>query len=152
MALAPPKGRRRDLNDWLKDHREEHKWEHPREGLHHTPALQPKGRKQDAPRPENQLGTLLRVARKAAQRQSLAGHAEALANDLEVSVEWIYSMAVLELMESREGYPKEHADALRQASPYWQVQEYTSEELDALLEADQLTPELAERYKDLLED
>jgi hypothetical protein len=38
----------------------------------------------------------------------------------------------------------------RPTNHYWEITEYTSEEFDALLEADRLTPELAEHYKELL--
>lgn len=43
-------------------------------------------------------------------------------------------------------------DAPRSLSPYWEVSEYTEEEVNAIREADKLDPELAEYYKDLLED
>ncbi len=43
-------------------------------------------------------------------------------------------------------------DGPRSLNPYWEITEYTTEEFNAFLEADRLTPELAERYKDLLED
>jgi hypothetical protein len=43
-------------------------------------------------------------------------------------------------------------DHPRSLNPYWDITEYTSEEFKALLATDRLTPELAEQYKDLLED
>lgn len=48
--------------------------------------------------------------------------------------------------------PTTEDDTPRSLDPYWEITEYTSEEVDALLEADRLTPELAEHYKELLED
>jgi hypothetical protein len=36
--------------------------------------------------------------------------------------------------------------------PYWEITEYTSEEINAIREADKLDPDLAEHFKDLLED
>jgi hypothetical protein len=47
----------------------------------------------------------------------------------------------------REGAGSSHA-----GGPFWEITQYTSEEFDALLQVDRLTPELAEKYKDLLED
>ena len=38
------------------------------------------------------------------------------------------------------------------ASPFWEITEYTTEEINAIREADKLDPDLAEHYKDLLED
>jgi len=48
--------------------------------------------------------------------------------------------------------PKPEHVTPRSLSPYWEITEYTAEEFNALLEADRLTPELAERYKEYLED
>lgn len=48
--------------------------------------------------------------------------------------------------------PTNEGDRLRSLSPYWEITDYTTEEFNAFLEADRLTPELAEQYKDLLED
>jgi hypothetical protein len=36
--------------------------------------------------------------------------------------------------------------------PYWEFTEYTPDEINAIREADKLDPDLAEHYKDLLED
>ncbi len=40
----------------------------------------------------------------------------------------------------------------RKSGPYWAITEYTTEEINAIREADKLDPDLAEHYKDLLED
>jgi hypothetical protein len=52
----------------------------------------------------------------------------------------------------KDSRPTPEEKAPRSLDPYWEITEYTSEEFDALLEMDRLTPELAEKYKDLLED
>jgi hypothetical protein len=43
-------------------------------------------------------------------------------------------------------------DGPRTLDPYWEITEYTTEQFNAFLEVDRLSPELAERYKDYLED
>ena len=48
--------------------------------------------------------------------------------------------------------PATEDDTPRSLNPYWEITEYTTEEFNAFLEADRLTPELAEHYRDLLED
>ncbi len=48
--------------------------------------------------------------------------------------------------------PETEEDGPRSLHPYWQITEYTSEEFNAVLEVDKLSPELAEHYRDLLED
>jgi hypothetical protein len=48
--------------------------------------------------------------------------------------------------------PPPEDDTPRSLDPYWEITEYTAEEFHAFLEADKLPPELAERYKDYLED
>ena len=48
--------------------------------------------------------------------------------------------------------PATEEDTPRSLSPYWEITEYTDEEINAIREADQLDPDLAEYYKDLLED
>jgi hypothetical protein len=48
--------------------------------------------------------------------------------------------------------PTTEEGAPRSLDPYWEITEYTAEEFNAILEADKLTPEEAERYKDLLGD
>lgn len=40
----------------------------------------------------------------------------------------------------------------RSLNPYWDISIYTEEEFNAYLDDDELAPELAERYKGLLED
>jgi hypothetical protein len=40
----------------------------------------------------------------------------------------------------------------RSLTPHWEITEYTAEEFNAFVEADKLSPELAEHYKDYLED
>jgi hypothetical protein len=40
----------------------------------------------------------------------------------------------------------------RSLNPYWDISIYTQEEINAIREADKLDPDLAEHYKDLLED
>jgi hypothetical protein len=37
-------------------------------------------------------------------------------------------------------------------NPYWDISIYTQEEINAIRKADKLDPDLAEHYKDLLED
>jgi uncharacterized protein YpmB len=54
--------------------------------------------------------------------------------------------------EERKAGLKKQVEALRAEGPFWEVTEYTEEEFNAYMEADELTPELAERYRDLLED
>jgi len=44
------------------------------------------------------------------------------------------------------------ADGPRSLSPYWEITEYTAEEVATVREADELPPLLAEHYRDLLED
>lgn len=48
--------------------------------------------------------------------------------------------------------PKTGNDTPHSLGPYWEITEYTTEEFNAFLEADKLSPELAEHYKDYLED
>jgi hypothetical protein len=48
--------------------------------------------------------------------------------------------------------PKTGDDIPRSLDPYWEITEYTTEEFNAFLKADRLSPELAKRYKDYLED
>ena len=48
--------------------------------------------------------------------------------------------------------PAPEEDGPRSLSPYWEISIYTEEEIDAIREADKLDPDLAEHYKDLLED
>jgi hypothetical protein len=47
--------------------------------------------------------------------------------------------------KSSDGVPQPH-------DPYWQISIYTDAEIAAIREADKLDPDLAEHYKDLLED
>ncbi len=48
--------------------------------------------------------------------------------------------------------PTTEDDGPRSLDPYWEITEYTTEQFNAFLEADRLSPELAERYKDYLGD
>lgn len=43
-------------------------------------------------------------------------------------------------------------DGPRSLNPYWEISIYTDEEINAIRQADKLDPDLAEHYKDLLED
>jgi hypothetical protein len=43
-------------------------------------------------------------------------------------------------------------DTPHSLDPYWEISIYTKEEIIAIREADKLDPDLAEHYKDLLED
>jgi hypothetical protein len=151
MEEVLPYGKHFNPNIWYKDSKDE-PWERPRKKSPEGPTLPPQGKRRDAFRPELQLAPLLRAAWAVAEREDLVKHAEALANELEVSVEWVYYMGLVEFIETRIGGPREHGDALRRASPFWQTHQYTTKELDALLEADTFPPKMAERYKDLLED
>jgi len=47
---------------------------------------------------------------------------------------------------------QENKGSSHTASPFWEITEYTTEEINAIREADKLDPDLAEHYKDLLED
>jgi len=44
------------------------------------------------------------------------------------------------------------ANGPRSLNPYWEITEYTTEEIAAVRETDELPPILAERYRDLLDD
>lgn len=48
--------------------------------------------------------------------------------------------------------PSTEAGVPRSLNPYWKISIYTKEEINAIREADKLDPDLAEHYKDLLED
>jgi hypothetical protein len=52
----------------------------------------------------------------------------------------------------RDPRPKTQQDTPRLVSPYWQISDYTKEEVAAIRKADELPPILAEHYKDLLDD
>ena len=44
------------------------------------------------------------------------------------------------------------ADGPRSLNPYWEITEYTTEEIATVREADELPPILAEHYRDMLDD
>ena len=48
--------------------------------------------------------------------------------------------------------PTPKDDNPRSLDPYWEISIYTEAEINAIREADKLDPDLAEYYKDLLED
>lgn len=48
--------------------------------------------------------------------------------------------------------PIAEEDGPRSLNPYWEISIYNEEEINAIREADKLDPDLAEHYKDLLED
>lgn len=48
--------------------------------------------------------------------------------------------------------PTTEENVPRSLDPYWEISVYTKEEINAIREADKLDPDLAEYYKDLLED
>jgi hypothetical protein len=48
--------------------------------------------------------------------------------------------------------PVPEDDTPRSLDPYWEITEYPTEEFNAFLKADELSPELAEHYKEYLED
>jgi hypothetical protein len=48
--------------------------------------------------------------------------------------------------------PNIQDDGPHSLDPYWEITDYTTEELNAFLEADELSPDLAERYRDYLGD
>lgn len=88
--------------------------------------------------------------------EELARHAEALANDLRLGSynEFSYE-AVIRLVETyrrAQGAVDAQNESAPKANYPWQIREYTKEEVDAFLEADELDSDLAERYRDLLED
>lgn len=60
--------------------------------------------------------------------------------------------ALVTSAERRDEGARRQAGGFPQGSPYWQISEYTKEELDAIREADKLDPDLAEYYKDFLDD
>lgn len=140
-----------DRTQWYEDRKDEPDYKLPPKQPRRALETAPKEKK-NAPRPESQFGPLLRAVWAVADSEDFFEHAEALAKELEMSVEWVYQMALVEFIESHGRDTGGHAERLRQASPYWQTHTYTTEELNALLEADEFSPEMAERYKDLLED
>ena len=68
-----------------------------------------------------------------------AAHTES--NLWHTSIEWV--------VDPR---PTVEEDTPRSLDHYWEVSIYTEAEIDAIREADRLDPDLAEHYKDLLED
>lgn len=87
-----------------------------------------------------------------AELEDLARHAEALANDLKAGHVHLDHLSMVEFLDMHERVLKLRTGALDEVSSYWQISEYTDEELSAIREADKLDPDLAEYYKDLLED
>ena len=53
---------------------------------------------------------------------------------------------------NKERAKRQLVEELRAGGPYWKISEYTKEELEAIRESDKLDPDLAEYYKDFLED
>lgn len=151
MAEVLQDSRPLDTDRWKVDRKDEPDYK--------LPSKQPKRalevvskEKKNASRSESQFGPLLRAVSATAHSEDFFEHAETLAKELEMSVEWVYQMALAEFIESHGKDTGGHAERLRRASPYWQTHKYTTEELDALLEDDEFSPEDAELYKDLLED
>lgn len=61
--------------------------------------------------------------------------------------------ALVKLDDTNEEKAKRQlAERLRTGGPYWEISEYTTEELEAIRKSDELDPDLTEHYKDLLED
>lgn len=92
-----------------------------------------------------------------AEIEDLAKHAEALANNLEANRDQINYVDAVEFFEMYERVLELKANTLSGGSPsggspYWQISEYSDEEIAAIREADKLDPDLAEYYKDLLGD
>ena len=138
------------LSAWYEDDKDEI-WDRAEHEPQNRRVFVSRSRK-EASGPEQQLAPLLRVAWMVAEREDLTEQVNALAKKLEVGVEWVYQMALVEFLETHGIDTKGHADTLRRASPFWQIHRYTTEEMDALLKEDTFSPEMAERYKDLLED
>jgi hypothetical protein len=101
--------------------------------------------------PEQEVWDLARAARAKAAKARF-DRATALAAQLNITRSQLYSKALAEFIEKHGEVLESYADVSGTASDYWKVSEYTDEEFNAILEADRLTPELAERYKDLLGD
>jgi hypothetical protein len=60
--------------------------------------------------------------------------------------------ALVKLDDTNEEDAKHQLEELRAGGPYWEISVYTREELEAIRESDKLDPDLAEYYKDFLED
>lgn len=149
---AALKGGRRQAVKLLWMKKSEDNRELARDEPQRAPTFPPKGKKKEPPRPDARFAPLLRAVWAVAENEDLLEHAETLARELEVSVEWVLQMALVEFIEGHGRDEEGYGDRLRRASPYWQTHKYTDDEIDALLKADEFSPEDAELYKDLLED
>jgi hypothetical protein len=92
-----------DHSIWLRDSKdEEEDWERRRKRPYQAPIPPPSKRKKSAPRPERQIGALLRAACALSEREDLTKHADTLADYLGVSRESLYSMTLAEFIERHE--------------------------------------------------
>jgi hypothetical protein len=152
MAEAAELDRIYGPNDWYKDDKDDRHPQLYKARAKGNVSFRPWIERVGAPRYEAHFASPLRTVWSVAEKEDLAEQVAALADDLDESVEWVYQMALIEFLEGHDKDVGSLADALRRSSPYWQAHEYSADELDALLETDRLSPEMAERYKDLLED
>ena len=72
-------------------------------------------------------------------------YAEFLTGELNVPLSRLYFMALAGFFEKYDENLKTNGDAPQAAGSYWEPSIRNEEELNAILEADRLTPELAER-------
>lgn len=102
--------------------------------------------------PDPYARELLETARTKIDREYFEKVVDAVAAQLNISRSQLRTMALAEFIERHGEGLKEHVGASSMDNPYWQISEYTDEEIDAIREADKLDPDLAKYYKDLLED
>lgn len=102
--------------------------------------------------PDPYVSEILRTAKTKADRERLERLVDTVAAQLKLTRNQLKDIALAEFIEKHDESLKDSVDTLRADGPFWEISEYTEEEFNAFMEADQWTPELAERYKDLLED
>lgn len=112
MFETVPQNKFFDPRPWQKPHLDEHEsgeslYRKPRGTRpQQEPELPPKASKEavgpELHRPELQLGALLRAAWAVAEKEDLTKHANALADELGVSPEELYSSALIEFIERYE--------------------------------------------------
>lgn len=140
-----------DLTPWYEDRKDE-VYKQPAKRSEQPRRRAPK-QERGVPRPDLHRKALRQVARVVISRKDFMECAESLAEELNVPLDRLYFIALAGFFEKYEENLEAHADDLHtSSSSYWEAGECTEEEFNAILEADRLEPELAESYKDSLED
>ena len=139
-----PRPKSIDLTPWYKDRNDEQGYDPPTKRPEQLPRRVPKQRR-GTPSPELHRIALRQAARMVVRRKELMEYAEFLTGELNVPLSRLYFMALAGFFEKYDENLKTNGDAPQAAGSYWEPSIRNEEELNAILEADRLTPELAER-------